>query len=217
MNLKLTLALAAVLAVQQAAAPTVQVVLETELGNITIEVDVVHAPVTAANFLKYVRGGFYDGGRFHRAVRPGTESRTDFPIEVIQAGINPAKAALAFSAIRLERTNVTGLKHVEGAISMARDGPDSARSDFFICVRDQAELDFGGRRNADGQGFAAFGRVVSGMHVVEKIQAAPVREKTQTLAPPIRIVTARAIDARREVSRVIEGLERASRDGWGPR
>jgi hypothetical protein len=96
---------------------------------------------------------------------------------------------------------------------MARDGPDSARSDFFICVRDQAELDFGGRRNADGQGFAAFGRVVSGMDVVKKIQAAPVREKTQTLAPPIRIVTARAIDA----ARVGDPGQRPEHDGLKPR
>jgi peptidyl-prolyl cis-trans isomerase A (cyclophilin A) len=186
------LALVAALALQQPGAPPVEVVLDTELGRVTIEVDVARAPVTAANFLQYVRGGFYDGGRFHRTVRPDTETRTDVPIQVVQAGIDPARAPRAFPPIRLERTSDTGLKHVDGALSMARTGPDSARSDFFICIGDQPSLDFAGPRNADGQGFAVFGRVVSGMDVVRRIQAAPVREKTQNLAPPIGILKAQA-------------------------
>jgi peptidyl-prolyl cis-trans isomerase A (cyclophilin A) len=180
------------IAVLQALAPSqVRVVFETELGSITVEVDAARAPVTAANFLRYVDGGFYDQGRFHRAVRPATERRTDVPIQVIQGGINPSRRAAAFSAIPLERTNATGLTHVDGTISMARDGADSARSDFFLCVGNQPELDFGGRRNADRQGFAAFGRVVAGMDVVRKIQAAPVRPATETLDPPITILRAR--------------------------
>ncbi|HUR36217.1 MAG TPA: peptidylprolyl isomerase, partial [Terriglobales bacterium] len=88
--------------------------------------------------------------------------------------------------IALERTTATGLKHVDGAISMARDGPDTATSDFFLCVGPQPELDFGGKRNPDGQGFAAFGRVTKGMDVVRKIQAAP--SKGQKLIPPVRII-----------------------------
>jgi peptidyl-prolyl cis-trans isomerase A (cyclophilin A) len=176
----------------QASSPAqVRVVLETELGSITVEVDAARAPVTAANFLQYVDGGFYDQGRFHRAVRPATERRSDVPIQVIQGGINPSRRAAAFSPIPLERTNTTGLTHADGTISMARDGADSARSDFFLCVGNQPELDFGGRRNADGQGFAAFGRVVAGMDVVRKIQAAPVRPATETLDPPITILRAR--------------------------
>jgi peptidyl-prolyl cis-trans isomerase A (cyclophilin A) len=190
------LILVAMLALTQAPARPAQVVFETELGRVTVEVDVARAPATATNFLKYVNGGFYDGGRFHRTVRPDTENRTDFPIQVVQAGISPAKAANAFPAIPLERTNATGLKHLDGALSMARGGPDSARSDFFVCIGDQPELDFGGKRNADGQGFAVFGRVIAGMDVVKRIQAAPVREKTQNLAPPIGIVTARVLDGR---------------------
>ena len=194
--MKSVVLLAAVALLQPAARP-VQVILETELGRVIVDVDVARAPDTAANFLKYVNGGFYDGGRFHRSVRPDTENRTDFPIQVIQAGINPAKAARAFPAIRLERTSVTGLKHVDGALSMARGGPDSARSDFFVCVGDQPALDYGGQRNPDGQGFAVFGRVVAGLDVVKKIQAAPVRANTQNLAPPIGIVTARVVEGRR--------------------
>src|SRR4029077_8305204 len=114
------------------------------LGRVTIEVDVARAPITAANFLRYVRGGFYDGGRFPRAVRPDTEIRADVPIQVVQAGIDPAKRAQGFPAIPLERNSVTGLTHVDGALSMARDGADSARSDFFVCIGDQPLLDFGG-------------------------------------------------------------------------
>ena len=184
------LVVVAALALQQPGASPVQVVLDTELGRVTIDVDVAHAPVTAANFLKYVQGGFYDGGRFHRTVRPDTETRTDVPIQVVQAGIDPMRAPNAFPPIPLERTSVTGLKHVEGALSMARGAPDSASSDFFICIGDQPALDFAGPRNADGQGFAVFGRVVAGMDVVRRIQAAPVREKTQNLAPPIGILKA---------------------------
>ena len=188
--------------------PSVIVVLETEKGAIAIEVDVARAPVTAANFLKYVDGGFYDGGRFQRAVRPDTERRTDYPIAVIQGGRTPvpgrgrgraqaqgttggrAGGQRGFPAIPLERTRDTGILHKDGVISMARSGPDSATSDFFICIGDQPELDFGGRRNADGQGFAAFGRVVSGMEAVRAIQSAPVREGSETLMPPIAITRA---------------------------
>ena len=174
----------------------VRVALDTEPGRITIDVDRAHAPVTADNFLRYVTGGFYDGGRFHRTVRGDTEPRRDVPIQVVQAGINPARAAQAFPPIPLERTSVTGLSHVDGVVSMARGGPDTGRSDFFICIGDQRELDFAGRRNADGQGFAAFGRVVAGMDVVRRIQEAPVRAGTQTLAPPIGILRATILGRR---------------------
>jgi len=172
-------------------APPVLVLVETSLGAITIEVDVAKAPVTAANFLRYVDAGLYDSGRFHRAVRPETETRTDAPIEVVQA----TRAARTpgtpnFPAIPLERTNATGLTHVDGAVSMARAGVDTAVADFFICIGGQPSLDFGGARNPDGQGFAVFGRVIEGMDVVKKIQAAPVRRGTQTLEPPVMILKA---------------------------
>jgi peptidyl-prolyl cis-trans isomerase A (cyclophilin A) len=171
------------------AAPVV-VVLETEMGEIEIAVDVARAPGTSANFLKYVDEGMYDGGRFHRTVRPDTESRSDYPIQVIQG--SRARGGRGFDAIPLERTRDTGIKHEDGVISMARSAAaDSGASDFFLCIGAQPELDFGGRRNADGQGFAAFGRVVKGMDVVRAIQASPVREGSQNLMPPIGIVRAR--------------------------
>ena len=166
--------------------------LETPLGVIDLAIDTKRAPITATNFLKYVDGGFYDGGRFHRATRADnyTPELPNRPMmEVIQAGINPARRKEAFPAIPLERTSVTGLEHVVGTVSMARTpAADSARSDFFICLDDQPSLDFGGRRFEDGQGAAAFGRVVAGMDVVRKIQQQPVEK--QALTPPVAITKA---------------------------
>jgi peptidyl-prolyl cis-trans isomerase A (cyclophilin A) len=165
----------------------VLVVITTSFGTIEVELDPAHAPATVANFLRYVKGGFYDGGRFHRTVTPGNQPNSKVRIEVVQAGINPAREKDEFPPIALERTSSTGLKHVDGAISMARAEPDTATSDFFICVGDQPELDFGGKRNPDGQGFAAFGRVVKGMDVVRKIQHSPA--EGQSLTPPVTIVS----------------------------
>jgi len=169
----------------------VTVVFETELGNIVMEVDVAHAPVSAANFLKYVDGKFYDGGVVIRSVRPDNTTRHDVEIQVIQFLSDPARRREQFPPIPLERTSVTGLKHIDGALSMARSGPDSATSSFSIMVGDQPELDFAGKRNADGQGFAVFGRVVSGMDVVKKIHASKTGTAgsygTETLDPPIAV------------------------------
>ncbi len=164
----------------------VRVLIETEKGDIEVELDAAKAPATVANFLRYVDNKFYDGGRFHRTVTPDNQPNNKVKIEVIQAGINPDKVKDEFAPIKLERTRDTKLAHKDGTISMARAGPDTATSDFFICVGDQPELDFGGKRNPDGQGFAAFGKVVKGMDVVKKIQAA--KAEGQTLAPPIKIV-----------------------------
>ncbi len=171
-----------------AAAGPVRVLIRTEKGDIEVELDAAKAPNTVANFLKYVDGRFYDGGRFHRTVTPGNQPDNRVKIEVIQAGIAPDRAKDEFPAIKLERTKDTGLAHKDGTISMARDGPDTATSDFFICIGDQPELDSGGKRNPDGQGFAAFGKVVKGMDVVKAIQAAPA--DGQTLTPPVKILTA---------------------------
>jgi peptidyl-prolyl cis-trans isomerase A (cyclophilin A) len=167
-------------------AKMVRVVIRTELGDIEVELDAARAPATVANFLRYVDGKFYDGGRFHRTVKPDNQPDNKIKIEVVQAGINPNRAKEEFPSIKLERTRDTKLAHKDGTISMARDGPDTATSDFFICVGDQPELDFDGKRNPDGQGFAAFGRVVEGMDVVRKIQSAPA--EGQTLTPPVKIV-----------------------------
>jgi peptidyl-prolyl cis-trans isomerase A (cyclophilin A) len=162
-----------------------RVVIQTALGDIEVEIDSVHAPHTAANFLRYVDLGFYRFGRFHRTVRDDNQPGGKVKIAVVQAGLDSLRVK-DFPPIALERTNLTKLAHRDGTISMARDGPDTATSDFFICVGDQPSLDFGGKRNADGQGFAAFGRVVLGMDVVRKIHQAPAN--AQALEPPVRIM-----------------------------
>lgn len=162
--------------------------IHTEVGDIRIQIDLRRAPGTCANFMRYVDAGLFTGGRFHRTVRLDEDQYPNnaVPIEVIQAGIDPAREGDKFEAIALERTRDTGLKHVDGAVSMARFLADSATADFFICVGDQPQLDFGGKRNPDGQGFAAFGRVTGGMDVVQRIHDAP--HDVQKLAPPIRIL-----------------------------
>jgi len=198
MTARVTLVIALVLAGTIGAArqtpPVPVVIVETEKGTIEIEVDPVHAPVTSSNFLKYVEGGFYAGGDVNRAVRPDNTVRHDVEIQVIQFQIARARERDQFPPIPLERTSVTGLKHLDGTVSMARGGPDTATASFFVCIGNQPELDFGGRRNADGQGFAAFGRVVRGMDVVKAIQASHTGAAgaygTETLEPPIRILRA---------------------------
>jgi peptidyl-prolyl cis-trans isomerase A (cyclophilin A) len=183
MRLVLCLALGRLLAAQ---AP-VFVVIETGLGNIEAEIDVAHAPLSAANFLKYVDAGLYDGGRFHRTVKMDNQPDNAVKIEVVQAG-RPARTQ-GFPPVPLERTSATGLSHKDGTLSMARNGPDTATSDFSICIGDQPSLDFAGKRNPDGQGFAAFGRVTHGMDIVRKIQAAPA--EGQRLTPPVGILRIR--------------------------
>lgn len=188
---------------------TVGIGIVTPLGDIAVRLFAEQAIVTTENFLRYVDQGLYDGGRFHRTVTLDNQSNTNLgkdaigagidadagraqlpndtvAIEVIQGGIRQDRRGALGAAIPLERTRDTGLRHVEGTISMARLTPDSAVSDFFICINDQPELDFGGRRNPDGQGFAAFGRVTSGMDVVRAIQQSPA--DGQSLDPPIEII-----------------------------
>src|SRR5919199_2104846 len=147
-------------------------------------------PATAANFLRYVDGGHYNGGRFHRVVTPENQPGDAVKIEVVQAGVNPNRPG-DYGPIPLERTSQTGLAHRDGTISMARREPDSATSDFFICLGDQPELDEGGARNPDGQGFAAFGRVVDGLDVARAIQRRPA--EGQALTPPVAILRATRI------------------------
>jgi peptidyl-prolyl cis-trans isomerase A (cyclophilin A) len=191
MTTPLVLVLALTLAQATSAAPLPRVTIETEIGAIVLEIDTVRAPNTAANFLKYVDAALYDGGRFHRTVRtePDNQPQNAVKIDVVQAGANPARAMEYFQPIVHEATSDTRLTHADGVVSMARAQVNTARDQFFICIGDQKELDAGGKRNADGQGFAAFGRVISGMDIVRKIQASPA--SGQTLTPPIGILRIR--------------------------
>jgi peptidyl-prolyl cis-trans isomerase A (cyclophilin A) len=173
------------------APPKPRVQFTTDLGDFIVELETDRAPKTSGNFLAYVDKKLYDRGSFHRTVTKDDQPHNAVKIEVIQAGADPKREKQFLPEIPLERTPKTKLKHLSGTISMARDGPDSARDEFFICLSDQPELDFGGKRNPDGQGFAAFGRVVDGMETIRKIHQS--KEKDQTLTPKVMILKARRI------------------------
>lgn len=163
------LALASLL-VSEEKTETVKVKLETTMGDIHIDLYADKAPVTVENFLRYIDNGLMNEGAFYRVVHMKNQEQNEIKIEVIQGGISGNSDIATFPPISLERTSETGLKHLDGTISMARGAPDTAGSEFFICINDQPSLDFGGMRNPDGQGFAAFGLVTKGMDVVRAIQ-----------------------------------------------
>ena len=163
----------------------------TELGIIKLELYETQAPLTVRNFLSYVQKDCFKNGSFYRTVRADNQQAnpfvTNIPIEVIQGGLGMNEHPLKRAPIKLETSKETGLKHKNGTISMARLEPDSAQSEFFICIGDQTELDYGGKRNPDGLGFAAFGQVTTDMEIVKKIQQSPA--EGQWLEPAIRILT----------------------------
>ena len=180
----------------------IPIVIQTELGTIEAVLDNKEAPVTVANFLKYVDAGHYSNAEFFRTVRtkPDNQPSVSEKIDVVQARVNPAFQSKSFAPIPLERTRDTGLKHVASVLSMPRSAPDSATSGFSICLAEQRNMDFGGMRNPDGQGFAVFGRVTSGLDVARKIHASPagptnaaqgVTAGDQWLKPVIKIVSIR--------------------------
>lgn len=168
------------------------VVIKTGRGDIKVEIFVDQAPVTAANFLRYVDAGIYKDASFYRVVRLDNQPMSPVKIEVIQGGLGFTDEKRPFPPIEHETTAKTGIPHKDGVISMARTTPGSATSEFFICIGDQPELDFGGARNPDGQGFAAFGRVIKGMNVVRKIQHQP--DEDQMLKDPVKIENIERID-----------------------
>lgn len=155
----------------EARANSIELLLKTSVGEIRFELYPEKAPKTVANFLKYIDGGHFGGGSFYRVVRLDNQAQNNVKIEVIQGGLSGVRDEVSYEPIPLERTKDTDLRHIDGTLSMARSDPDSATSEFFICVNDQPSLDFGGERNPDGQGFAAFGKVTEGMDIVRKIQA----------------------------------------------
>ena len=162
------------------------VILHMTQGDVILRLDAEHAPITTCNFLRYVQQGRYAGGSFFRTVVAETNDNPN-PIDVIQAQTTAGSDDPGLGPIPLERTRDTGLSHVAGTISMARDGPDTATSSFFIVTQDTPALDFGGGRNPDGQGFAAFGHVTSGLDLVRAIQALPAVE--EAITEPVKITS----------------------------
>lgn len=187
------LALAAAIALSAPAAAQTPsrhaVLLDTDAGAMTVSIDLDRAPVTGCNFIRYVLRGDYAGGAFFRTVVSETNA-VAHPIDVIQAATPRGSDDASQPPIPLERTRDTGLRHVAGAVSMARDGPDTATSSFFIVTQDTPALDFGGGRNTDGQGFAVFGRLIEGLDVARRIQAMPA-DGNEQLLQPVRIRAAR--------------------------
>jgi len=168
----------------------VHCLIKTGLGDIAIELYPAKAPVTVANFMRYADKKLYTGSTFFRVCTPANEAARKVKIQVIQGGNVPD--SLSLDSIKIETTKFTGLLHKNGTLSMARSGPNSATSQFFICIGDQPALDYGGARNPDGQGFAAFGRVTKGMEVVKKIQAQ--KDTSQYLVKPVKIYSVSRVE-----------------------
>lgn len=167
------------------------VLIQTELGDMEVKIYETKAPITAANFLRYVDEERFNDGSFYRVVRMDNQPDNDIRIEVIQGGTRARGRENTLPPIDHETTETTGILHTDGVISMARGRPGSASSEFFICVGDQPELDYGGMRNPDGQGFAAFGKIIKGMDVAREIQQQP--DERQQLKEPVKILSIRRI------------------------
>ena len=161
--------------------------METELGTIDMELYQNRAPSTVNNFLRYLDEKRFQDAHFYRVVHLDNQPANDILIEVIQGGLGIDPHPMELLPIEHETTKNTGIKHEDGTISMARLEPGTASSEFFICINDQPQLDFGGMRNPDGQGFAAFGKVTSGMNIVKKIQMKP--ENEQLLQKIVKIMS----------------------------
>jgi peptidyl-prolyl cis-trans isomerase A (cyclophilin A) len=173
------------------------VVIDTALGPIGVSLDLAHAPLSSGDFLKYVDRGLYAGSTFYRTVRPHIDPNP-VKIEVLQGGLTDDDPKF-LPPIAHEPTNRTGLRHLDGTLSIARDAVGTGTAGaFFICIGDQPELDFGGKRNPDGQGFAAFGHVTNGMKLIRtmwsmKTQGPPGSPGGELIASPVTILGARRV------------------------
>lgn len=170
-----------------------KVLMSTEVGDIIFVIYLDKAPISAGNFLKYVDEKRFISSSFYRAVTLENQPNDDVKIEVIQGGIGFVESDLRLDPIAHETTEMTGLKHLDGSISMARSEPGSASSEFFVCIGDQPELDFGGRRNLDGQGFAVFGQLLSGQEIIGKIHSSINKE--QMIVQPVKIFSIKRINS----------------------
>jgi peptidyl-prolyl cis-trans isomerase A (cyclophilin A) len=169
-----------------------QLLISTELGDIIVELYPDKAPLTASNFLKYVYENRLKGASFYRMVTLQNQPNDSIKIEVIQGGLYEDNHPQALPPIAHETTNQTGVLHTDGVISMARMEPGTATCEFFICIGDQPALDYGGKRNPDGQGFAAFGKVVKGMDVVKEIHQTDAPD--QWLEDGVKILSVQLIE-----------------------
>jgi peptidyl-prolyl cis-trans isomerase A (cyclophilin A) len=169
------------------------VLMETNFGNIEVELYPDKAPKSVAAFLSYVDSGFYKNSSFYRVLKEEDQPSASFKSELIQGGIwqTDYKRGINLPGIPHESTKQTGILHNNGTISLARTTPGTASSEFFICIGDQPAYDYGGNANPDGQGFAAFGKVFKGMDIVRKIHRQPDNE--ESFYPPIDITNIKRV------------------------
>jgi peptidyl-prolyl cis-trans isomerase A (cyclophilin A) len=165
-----------------------QVEIKTSLGSVLAELYPDKAPKTVAAFLNYVDSGFYKNGSFYRVLTDENQPSNAPKSELIQGGIwkSNYKKLAGLPGIPHESTRMTGILHKNGVLSMARREPGTATTEFFICLGDQPGFDFGGENNPDGQGYAAFGKVIKGMDIVWKIYQQT--ENNQSFDPPVPIL-----------------------------
>lgn len=164
------------------------IIIETKFGDIKVELYTDKAPLTTAAFLQNIDSGYFRNTSFYRVLRRDNQVTGAPHSYLIQGGVwqaNP-ESKEKFKPIPHETTSKTGVLHKRGIISMARNEPGTATSEFFICVEDEPGFDFGGANNFDGQGYAAFGEVVEGMDVVNRIHLQP--ENEQRFMPPVAIL-----------------------------
>ncbi len=182
-----------------AAAEQIRVALQTSIGQVMLSLDTLRAPLSAGAFLAAIDAGLYGGGTFSRVVRQDNDHGSP-QISVVQGG---ARTEAGLKPVAHESTRQTGLRHLNGTLSLPRDGVGTATGgEFFICIGDQPGLDFGGGRNHDGQGFAAFGQVVTGMETMRQIwsmdasgPSTDTYTKGQMLRVPVPILRATRVPA----------------------
>lgn len=184
---KLIIATVAVLLFSCSSNKNPHIIIKTNLGNVEAELYPDKAPKTVAAFLSYVDSGFYKNSSFYRVLFIEAMA-SDYNTGIIQGGIwqSNNKKAIALSGIVHEPPKQTGLSHTTGTLSLARSTPGTANSEFFICVGDQTGYDSSKNYNPDGLGFAAFGRVISGMDIVRQIHKQPANG--QSFTRPITIL-----------------------------
>lgn len=161
--------------------------IETRQGDIVIELYPEQAPRSVEAFLTYVKRGYYRNSSFYRVLNDENQPSDALKAALIQGGTYRSQPRLndTLPGIPHESTNITNILHKDGTISLARTEPGTATTEFFICIGDQPGFDYGGENNPDGQGYAAFGRVVKGMDVVRRIYR--MRETDQYFDPPVDI------------------------------
>jgi peptidyl-prolyl cis-trans isomerase A (cyclophilin A) len=171
-----------------------RVLIQTGQGSILVGLEIGKAPITAGNFLRYVDAGRYDGASFYRA----THAQGAPTVGLIEGGIDDPRKL--FPPIAHESTLQTGLAHKDGTLSMAREAPGTAASDFFVCSGPTSYLDANPTAPGDNAGYAAFGSVIEGMDVVRAILAlpadAPARDPAmqgQMLSPPVAILSMKRV------------------------